>query len=181
MKSEFITLTDYHIEKANTLAKLRKDECIRNNRVSRDNMVDDSPYENLLGARTETAAYLYFRTIGIGKVSWNHNNGNYVGECCADIDTFIDVKGVDSSRKSLLIKPRYEDNWAFLLVNAEAHPTYEIVGWCWGKEGKINHKSIYKTYDKNRPKAYFIPRNHEIIKPPQLLFNILKEKIECPV
>lgn len=55
-----------------------------------------------------------------------------------DLSDFIDVKGVRQDNHRLIVQKKKEvpvrPSWAYVLVSAENHPYYWIVGWAWGAE-----------------------------------------------
>lgn len=115
---------------------------------------------DILGARTELAAKVY-----LDPVRWD--TGERPGG--ADLEDWIDVKGVELGRHKLIVQRDAVDDWAYLLVNAEFHPTYEIIGWAWGREAKKIPMS------GPRP-AHFIGRREVIFRSPQELFEEVRRR-----
>ena len=173
MKSEFITLTDYHLSKGFILGRNRRIESAKNNRQNRQDLDDD--IENMesidfQGAFGETAAYVYFKEF-FPKIVWNHNNGHYRGHT-ADFDDFIDVK---TTKTNALIIPRddHVDDWAYVGICCNMHPTYEIFGWCWCRDAL--HDVYLKELSRRRKPPYVIDRNNPILQPIETLKQYILE------
>jgi hypothetical protein len=168
MKLDF-TLTAQHIEYCDALACRRRAAAIARNRPPGNG----APVERLaalqfdiLGTRTECVGYLYLKPI-----KWHtfcdeiHN--------LPDLDDFIDVKGRSKDWYGLPIQKDDPESWAYLLITAERHPVYQIVGWCWGHEGKQSR--FWPGPKLDRP-AFFVPQDDLIIKPADELFDIVRRK-----
>jgi hypothetical protein len=90
-----------------------------------------------------------------------------------DLEEWIDVKGVDEHHHRLIIGAEKNPDWAYLLVDATDHPTYEIVCWCWGHEGK---QELYWEVHREDGGGYFIRRDNPMMKSPQELMDIIRER-----
>lgn len=166
--SEWVTMETLHIDFADKIAVKRRRNASDNNWRGSQGAPEDDAHAlplDILGARAEAAGKLYMNPVTWNAYSLRHTD--------ADLDDFIDVKGVADSYRRLLISPKKPDHWAYLLVDASAHPEYQIVAWCWGHEGKQQKYWEVKRTDGG---GYFIPRNDPIMKPPQELLEELRRR-----
>ena len=83
-----------------------------------------------MGVFGECAAYLWLKPI-----QWHRFQESGLSTL-PDLADFIDVKTRKFSWHQLIVQKADPDEWAYLLVNSERHPDYEIVGWLWGHEAK---------------------------------------------
>jgi hypothetical protein len=121
---------------------------------------------NIRGMRGEYAAFLYFRPC-----RWVHYVGFPDGR--ADIEGFINVKERRQISDDLIVMPQQlKLDHAYLMVFGHEHPLYAIGPWCWGHEIK-GHR--IEERQKDRP-AYFIHPTERIMKPPNLLFDLVRER-----
>lgn len=118
---------------------------------------------HILGARCEVAAYHYLRPV--------HWNPWKIG--CAEFEDFIDAKGRSELWNDLIItQGTMHEDYAYLMVFAHKHPEYLIGKWCWGREIADRR---YEERTPGRP-AIFVPPSDRILKPPELLLAVLRER-----
>lgn len=159
----WVTLEKTHIEFANKIARMRRKNAVDNDWQPGNGAPDDREIAmamDVLGARAEAAGKLYLNPVKWHAFSLRADS--------PDLEDWIDVKGISESYHRLIIQPKKPEQWAYLLVDASQHPRYEIVGWCWGYEGK---KQKYWDDPVGQRGGYFIDRNDPIMKPPKELFN----------
>ena len=120
---------------------------------------------NVDGVRGEYAGWLYFRPI-----YWHRFKRDIKGLPDYEVgDLKINAKTRSKAHYDLIVHPDDPDAWAYLLIRGHLHPTYEIVGWCWGYEAKTRPLTDPTGC---RPKAHFIkPSDKEIWKEPYLLLD----------
>jgi len=170
--TEIVVLTDEQTAFADKVTQWRIDNAVANNRVARNNQPHDRALRwqhNLFGTRCEAAAKIYFNPI-----QWlAYQPYGFYGK--PDLGSYIDVKGVDKPHHSLIVQ--FERNgghkdWVYVLVDATFHPTYSIIGWCWGEEVMIKK---YEADPVGGRAAYFIDRDDPIVKPPCVLHDAIHE------
>lgn len=157
----WITLEPRHIIEADGVAARKQNES-RNwpGKYGATSNPETALSYHILGARCERAAKICF-----DPVYWNLTKRKE-----PDLDDFIDVKGRSLTRYDLMVPEDAHEEWVYLHVNAENHPHYEIVGWCWGIEAMGERVSDPAG---NRP-SHFISRENDIIKDPRELKRILR-------
>jgi hypothetical protein len=151
-----VRLEDRHVDFADTLANRRHAAAVRRNRPASNGAPTDNRKAlgiHILGARAECASYLY-----LSPVKWNAYAENL--DDLADLDDFIDAKGIDKPGLRLTIQRHKNPSWAFLLVLADPHPYYRMVGWEWGREVMIpsNWSDPSKKTGRSRPAYFVAPR-----------------------
>lgn len=120
-----------------------------------------------VGTRTEMAGWLFCcRETGLD-LTWNEYAESLHG--LADIEDWIDVKGISNVNHRLILQKDDPDQWAYLLVSSHAHPRYEILGWVWGKMAKKS--GITDPSKRGRP-AYFVDRG--LLRPVEELVDGIK-------
>lgn len=129
---------------------------------------DDALALNIMGARCEAAAVLFFRPV-----LWHALKPRI--HRLPDLDTFIDVKGVDKPTHKMIVQENDPPEWAYVLVDGHAHPRYEIVGWCWGHAAQNPIHWVAQSA-RIRGAAYFINRFDGVIDDVDLLTPILRER-----
>jgi len=167
----WITLEQKHIDFADKVARRRRAYAIQRNRPA----YFGAPTENdaaleldLIGARAELAAKLF-----LNPVKWHAFEERTVTDL-PDLEDFIDVKGVPFMHLKLIVKPTSPDHWANLLVCAECHPQYAIIGWVWAKDAK--HEKYLFNPRNAKQVAHFISQNDPIMMPPDDLFNEIRRR-----
>ena len=164
----WIRLEKLHIDFADDLAARRRGAALEIERGAREGHEIERPEFDLevLGARCEAAGKLF-----LNPVKW-HAFSRTVRDL-PDLDDFIDVKGAPQAHHSLLVQEGQPDNFAYLLILGHAHPDYEIVGWAWGWECK---KDRELSDPVGGMPAYFVGQDESILKPPDELREILRER-----
>jgi hypothetical protein len=156
-----IALEDRHIKFADRVARRRRAIAIAHN-LEQGNNGQHNPVQalenDILGARCEAAGYTYCSPI--------HWNLYQSGE--ADLGDFIDVKGVREHQHRLIVQWDGKPHWAYLLISAQEHPRYHVIGWCWGREAM--QEKYWSDPAGNRP-AYFVKPSDSIIKKPETLLH----------
>jgi hypothetical protein len=138
-----LTLTVSAMQECETIARARRNNAHEQGRVEPNGGRGDFEWE-LRGVQCEMAAYTYL--IRYGDLHWlRFKTGRVDGE--ADIDGFIEVKGVAYDRHNLLIpigpyRAPLVDRWAYLKVSAERVPTFKLVGWLWGLEIRLDNQQV---------------------------------------
>ena len=130
--SEIIRLQPYQIKFADEIGAWRRQQAIEKDRHRVKGDIVQTIEDDILGARCECAAYLYFDM----KVKW-YRKSEEVDATLPDFTTknlLIDAKGVAKNRLNLIVKQRGHLDWAYLLILGENHPDYKIAGWTWGKD-----------------------------------------------
>jgi len=61
----------------------------------------------------------------------------------------IEVRGTRWQTGRLLLHPNDPDHSPFLLIRGHRHPTYQLIGWCFGREGK--QKAYWWLGSRGRP------------------------------
>lgn len=162
-------LAEDHLRFSDRLAARRQQAATTRNRPPHNGAPTDPDRAlayHRLGARTECAGYLYLKPV-----HWNTYVEHVHG--VADLEDWIDVKGCLRSHHSLIVQRDDPEDWAYLLVCASRHPIYEAVGWCWGREAKVE---IFRSDPVGGRAAFFVPRDAPIIKPPHLLYDELRRR-----
>lgn len=161
-----ITLQSDHIAFADAVARRRQADAVGRGYKEANNAPTD--YEKALalhiqGARCECAAYLCYRPVG-----WN-----LYQSAKPDLGGFIDVKGIESAHHCLVVqKAKLRTDRAYLLVLADPHPSYVLLGWEWG--GSCTRQKYWRDPVGNRP-AFFVPQNDTLFhRDPRDLLDILR-------
>lgn len=71
-----------------------------------------------------------------------------------DVGTGVQVRWTRLANGSLLLHPSDPDDHAYVLVTGEM-PSFEIPGWCWGRDGK--DERFWREHT-GRP-AFFVPQD----------------------
>src|SRR5271156_1824872 len=126
----YVTLTPAMIAEADKVAHLRMKRAIRDNLdVGRTATLEQQLADHILGARCERAGKHYY-----DPTKWNLGlSGAFIH--LPDLGDFIEIKGVTEDRRGLCVpQKKIVAGWAFVLISAEQHPDYWIVGWMWGRD-----------------------------------------------
>lgn len=172
MLGHIIKLTPEITEYADNVAALRQGQAFMKSRKNMNGLSGD--FDKMLaihrlGARCEAAAKLFLNPI-----KWNALSDKITG--LADLGGVVDVKGRTKSWYELVVQKNDEDHFAFLLVTAEYHPNYNIVGWMWGREAK--DQKFWREHVAGRA-AYFVPHNN--LSPPEELFRHVHHEAKMPL
>lgn len=141
-----ITLRHDQIAFADHVARQRQDWHAKNGTPGKYGATND-PAEalrlHIRGCRGEAAAKLY-----LNPVVWH---AYYEGDTrdVPDLGSFIDVKAVEKDWHRLLVHHDDCASWAYLLVSAQEHPTYRMMGWLWGHE--IQKPELWGELQAGRP------------------------------
>lgn len=104
---------------------------------------------HIMGARCEAAGKVYYNPV-----KWHAYKPSGIRNL-PDLEDWIDVKGRGKHWHHLVVQKDDDPSWAYVLVSAEDHPLYHIVGWLWGKEAML--KKFWDEPVPGRP-AYFARR-----------------------
>lgn len=161
----FVTLDEKDTVLATAVANLRNKS--QRDAKRRDGLVKGSSLgRDLQGALAELAAAKALNLPWDGKwlpVSvWDtwKIHGNDVGK--------LEIRSTERFDGRLILHPTDKDFSPYLLITSEAHPTYHLVGWIYGIDGKIE-----KYWRDNVPRpCYMVPQND--LKSIDDLLEILK-------
>jgi hypothetical protein len=163
-----IELSEKHTEHADAVGALRQRSAEARGLRGKNGAPEElaaALHLHIVGTRCEAAAALW-----ASPVFWNSGTRELDEP---DLDYFIDVKGREGSGGELIIQRGGVAGWAYLLVYSE-HPFYEIVGWCWGYEGK---KAQYWRDPKGGRPAFFVPvRIGDTLRRPEELIEELRRR-----
>jgi hypothetical protein len=166
-----------------TLRPDQIDWCIRqanrrqNNAVTRGRMPmngaptndEEARFLHMVGFYGEMAGNLYL----IPKV-WNFfKDGDLRG--LPDYEDWIDMK-TNKRRYSvnhLIVQRSDPPHWAYILSYPDPHPTYCMVGWCFGCEARCD--DYFGELSRGRP-AYNVPHTASILKPMRLLWGMVRRE-----
>jgi hypothetical protein len=168
-----VVLTVAQISACDRLGELRREKAKRLRRKPGNKAPTDDAVAlamDILGMRCEYAGYVWVKAA-TGSCVWNWQIVDNVTDLW-DLEGFIDVKGVDSATKNLIVKEDDKDHWAYLLVLAHAQPQYVIRGWAWGKEAKRKSLEERSAGRKN----YFVDQGELMMKHPQYLLEIIRQR-----
>lgn len=145
---------------AGNVGVMRHANALRKQLVSKDAHHFDSQEGHVAGAIAECAVAQHFNVFwdpAVGITHASQVNGD-VGK--------IECRSTHLKHGKLIVHDYSFDDRAYLLVLAYDSPTFALVGWLWGREGKKAH---YWKDDAPRP-AYFIPQSvlhpFETLPPP---------------
>ena len=131
---------------------------------------DHSVHLNVLGARTEMAAWTCFSP----RIKWHYEVLDRP-ELFPDLGDFIEVKGSMRPEPTLIVPPKDNEKppleWAYLLVSAADHPFYDLLGWLWGHEF-LDDDHWNDTLLKARPAWRAVPPYRE----PEELLSLVRER-----
>lgn len=168
-----ITLTPKQIDYADNIGRGRRETAIDNGRKQRANASTEPEIamsRDLQGARGEAACYIW-----LSPVIWDKQlvRGKMPATKKPDFDNFIDIKTATESHHGLIVLQGDNENWAYVLVLANEHPTYSIAGWLWGHECKQD--KYLKEITPGRGKTYLIPQR-DVVRSPQSLIEELRRR-----
>jgi hypothetical protein len=121
-----------------------------------------------LGAAGECAGYLY-----CSPCKWN-----LMDMAKPDLEDFIEIRTRSKSNQGLTPYPdSIVDGFAYLLVNGEDAPMFEIVGWCWGYEAKTAPLN-----DRIAPGflVHLIDPDSPLLRPPEELWDEVRRRRDPP-
>jgi hypothetical protein len=169
MTIEIITLKTLHIDYADRAANRRQRAAVERERHAKNGAPEDYSAAlalHLRGTRTEAAGKLY-----LNPVTWHAFKDSIHN--LPDLEDWIDVKGVPYDRDSLIVQKDDPEHWAYLLVSAQNHPQYKIIGWCWGHEAK-QKRFLFDPVGGRE--AHFVRQRYGILKPPLELFHEVRRR-----
>lgn len=148
-----VTLNEKDISLANDVAELRNKSQRAANR--KDGLVKGSSLgRDLQGTLAELAVSRALSLPWDGKwlpiSTWDtwKLEGNDVGK--------LEVRSTDRANGRLILHPSDKDFSPYLLVTSENHPNYKLVGWVYGKDGKLDR---YWRENVPRP-CYMVPQEN---------------------
>lgn len=148
-----ITLTEADLALAQETANKRNAENRRVNR--RDGKVLSNSLDiDLQGARSELAVARALNLKWDGAFLADEVWKVWKTTGC-DVQN-LEVRSTLHQNGRLILHPKDKDEAPYILVIASKHPTYQLVGWCFGREGKI--QEYWHDVGYGRP-CYFVPRN----------------------
>ena len=128
-------LNDHMIREADYWANKRQENAEIEGRTPGNDLIPgpDDLAKHIRGCRAERAG-----KVLLDPIEWHKFKTGSLRNL-ADLGDFVDVKAVDRTfpkQDHALIVPIYQlkRDWAYLLVGAEEHPYYWMVGWLWGQE-----------------------------------------------
>jgi hypothetical protein len=122
-----------------------------------------------LGIRGEQAGRYVFLAAGI-PIRWRSLEP--YDAHAPDYEDWIDAKTRPHRDKSLIIKPDDNPTWAYLLVCADMHPVYRLIGW--GRGWDLKDDRFWRE-DVPEP-AHFIKEQHGILRPVAELMAELRRR-----
>lgn len=147
--------------------------CVKwGNERQADRKARNAPHNNNLQADNAESVALHLLGIHCEAAGWKYLNGRALagrweyysdkGHLSESPDFLIgglaiDVKGVDRNHKNLIVpagnhpntgRPYLKRDWLYLLVGAESHPRYAVLGWA---TGEAMAASPVKELCKGRP------------------------------
>lgn len=122
----------------------RQLEALKDGRPDRHGYEGDGWAVHVEGAAGEQAAAKAMNRFWSGSIN-TYQLGGDVGE--------IQIRTRSKGYYELIVREQDDDNAAFVLVTGAA-PTYQVVGWIFGRDAKRAEWS--KTHG-DRPAAYFVP------------------------
>jgi len=159
-----VTPTAAQIQSAFDVA-LRRNEVNRGARRADGKVLSDSLKIDRQGALGELAVSLALPFPWDGKIFTNEQwlrwrqSGHDLGP--------LEVRATKHPTGRLIIHPRDPDDSPFVLVRLHRYPTLEIVGWCYGHEGK--DRSYWKDVGYGRP-CFYVP--NQKLKPVEELIRL---------
>ena len=91
-----------------------------------------------------------------------------------DFGEDIDVKTVYYERAQLWLTPDCEPDYIYILVSCSRHPTYRIIGWCYGADVMFHRTIDYWNPDAPREPAWVVNQGDPILRSPHLLYEMLQ-------
>jgi hypothetical protein len=127
--------------------------------------------EGRLGGRGEAAVRKW-----IGKrIKWRILEPLEPGKRKPDFGDNIDVKTVHYKRAQLWLTENCPPEYIYILVSANLHPRYRIIGWCYGKE-----MMLQEHWNEGAPRkpAWVINQDNRILKSPATLYEMVMESAQ---
>jgi hypothetical protein len=167
---EIITLEQLHNDFAVKVAHRRQQNAIEESRRPGNNL---TPGERDLtisidGCRAEAAGKLF-----LNPVKWNAFKRGRLDDT-ADLEDWIDVKGIMHPDHRLIVQPNGRTNWAYLLIDGSDHPLYRVLCWCWGYEAMQQEYWCDPTHMDRA--AFFVPQIAPFMRSPRELFEIVRAR-----
>jgi len=165
-----ITLEASHDTFAVGVARRRQQNAIEEARRPGNNLIpgEDDLRISINGCRAEAAAKLF-----LNPVTWNAFKTGRLDDT-ADLEDWIDVKGIMQSTHRLIVQPNGRPHWAYLLVDGSEHPQYRMLCWCWGHEAMQDEFWCDPTGADRY--AWFVPQSAPFMRPPSLLLQTLRQR-----
>jgi len=167
----WLTLLPEDIELADRVAVRRQEAAEQRGRKGHNGAASTGKNAlalHVLGARTELAGKFYFHP----KCHWNDFRDKIYR--LPDLEDWIDVKGVDKFGYRLIVQKNDPPEWAYLLIVAQRHPIYDVIGWCWGHEAQ--QKRFWDDPQRTDRPAYYVGHREDFIKAPHLLYDELRRR-----
>lgn len=101
---------------------------------------------------------------------WSGSVGDYGA---VDVGGCVEVRTRTKDWHALIVHPEDKDNAPYVLVDASKMPTFRLVGWLYGKDGKAD-KFWSDPSGKNRP-AFFV--DQRFLRPIQELTDMLSKEL----
>lgn len=149
-----ITLTAADLSLANDVARQRNESQRSAGRA--DGLVKGSSLQrDIEGALSELAVSRALNLSWDGKWlpidiwdNWKHE-GNDVGK--------LEIRSTALATGRLILHPSDKDNSPYVLVLSHSNPTFKMVGWIYGKEGKQD-----KYWRDNVPRPCYMVRQEDL-------------------
>lgn len=151
----FVTLTEEQLSSANQVAQKRNQVHRRAGRAD-GKVLADSLEIDKMGAAAELAVSLSLGFPWDGRLFSNdqwliwRDTGHDTGP--------LEVRSTKHPNGRLILHPKDHDKSPFVLVRLHRFPVFDIVGWCFGEDGK--QKPYWHDVGYGRP-CFFVP-NQEL-------------------
>ena len=156
-----------------SIALRRHESGIRNNRPPKNGAPTDPRFMLEMHQHSvpcECAGWLYLRPC-----KWQRYAEEIHG--LADLEDWIDVKGIKKLNNKLIVQCDDPDDWAYLLIGSWDHPWYDILGWCWGREAKtVPITDPRGELGGPSGPAHFVAQDAPFMKSPVLLYDELRRR-----
>lgn len=143
-----VTLTWHEAAMAVEVAKLRRLASLKNGRTPSANGRKDGWTEDMEGACAELAVAKHFR------IYWGGSVDTFKSE--PDVG-HLEVRATSHPSGRLIIRHDDADDAKFVLAVGVC-PTYRLVGWLFGREGKQDRWLTDPT-GSGRARAFFVPQD----------------------
>ena len=132
--------------------------------------------EAQMGGRGEAAVRRWIGKLRRWRIQdeWSKRE---TGKRKPDFGDDIDVKTVYYERAQLWLTPNCEPEYIYILVSCNLHPTYRIIGWCYGADVMFHRTIDYWNPDAPRDPAWVVNQGDPILRSPHLLFEMLEERV----
>jgi hypothetical protein len=159
MSNPRITLSDRQMDHGFAVACIRRGTACLNGLKHTNGWKPsfaEALFTDRVAACAELAAKIWLNPASpSGKVEWDRYG---IGK--PDLADFVDVKAVENPYHCLIVQKAARNAWAYLLVDATDEPTFEIVGWMWGRDAKRDDWWKPRVVDGEDRSAYFVKREH---------------------